>query len=107
MALTATRLEYRIELSNVDRGCDRKQTLIVARHPSETQVHVTLRVLAWCLLVEDGLEFGPGLSTPDAADLWTAELEGRRTTWIECGHATVEKLRKVQQHNAGIKVHVV
>ena len=35
------------------------ETLIVARHPSETQEHVILRVLAWCLLHEEGLAMRP------------------------------------------------
>lgn len=107
MALQATRLEYRITLSNVDRGVDVKESLIVARHPSETQEHVTLRVLAWCLLHEERLEFGPGLSDPDVADLWTRDLTGQLTTWVECGTADADKVRKVMLHNAGIAVHAV
>jgi uncharacterized protein YaeQ len=107
MALQATRLSFTVALSNVDRRRELTQTLLVARHPSETQEHAILRVLAWCLVNEDGLEFGPGLSTPDAADLWTRDLTGRLTTWVECGAATAERLRKVQQHNPGIAVHVV
>jgi uncharacterized protein YaeQ len=107
MALRATRLEYRIALSHVDRGVDVKEAVIVAQHPSETAEHVTLRVLAWCLLHEERLEFGPGLSDPDVADLWTRDLTGRLTTWIECGTADAEKVRKVLQHNPGCQVHAV
>jgi uncharacterized protein YaeQ len=107
MALPSTRLEYRLTLSNVDRGVDLERNLIVAQHPSETLEHVTLRVLAWCLLHEERLEMGPGLSDPDVPDLWTRDLTGRVTTWIECGAADADKLRKVLQHNAGVSVHVV
>lgn len=107
MALAPTRLEYRVTLSQVDRGREANETVIVARHPSETQEHVTLRLLAWCLLHEDGLAFGPGLSTPDAADLWTHDATGRLTTWIEVGSATAERLRKTLAHHAGAECHVV
>ena len=107
MALQPTRLEFRLTLSHVDRGIDATETLYVARHPSETQEHVVLRVLAWCLLHEEGLAFGPGLSTPDAADLWTHDATGRLTTWIECGAATAERLRNSLQHHSGAKTHVV
>jgi uncharacterized protein YaeQ len=107
MALQPTRYEYRLTLSNTDRGVDRAESVYIARHPSETMVHATLRVLAWCLLSEEGLAFGPGLSSPDAADLWTHDATGRLTTWVECGNATAERLRKVQQHNSHVKVHVV
>jgi uncharacterized protein YaeQ len=107
MALTPTRLEYRLTLSHVDRGREVAETVIVARHPSETQQHVTLRMLAFCLLSQEGLTFGPGLSTPDAADLWTHDATGRLTSWIECGAATAERLRKALAHHAGAEAHVV
>src|SRR5690242_18614557 len=108
MALQPTRMEYRLTLSNVDRGREATdQALYVARHPSETMEHVTLRVLAWCLLNEDGLELGPGLSTPDAADLWTRDATGRLTTWVECGGVTAERLRKQMTQHAGAQAHVV
>ena len=107
MAMQPTRLEFRLTLSHVDRGLDVAETLYVARHPSETQEHVVLRVLAWCLLQEEGLAMGPGLSTPDAADLWTHDATGRLTTWVECGTATAERLRKSLQHHSGARCHVV
>jgi len=107
VALGSTRMEFRIALSHVDRAVEVSETVIVGRHPSETAEHLTLRVLAWCLLYEPRLEFGPGLSTPDAADLWAHDLTGRLTTWIECGAAAAEKLRKVVQHHPGARVHVV
>jgi uncharacterized protein YaeQ len=107
MALPATRYEYRIALSHVDRAREVTEPVIIARHPSETADHLTLRVLAWCLLNEEGLAFGPGLSDPDAADLWTKDLTGRLITWVECGSAAAEKVRKVVLHNSGITAHVV
>jgi uncharacterized protein YaeQ len=107
MALPSTRLEYRIALSHVDRGLEAAQPVIVAQHPSETRAHVTLRVLAWCLFHEERLAFGPGLSTPDAADLWAHDLTGQLTAWIECGTADGEKLKKVIAHNPGATVHVL
>lgn len=107
MALSPTRLEFRVTLSHVDRAIDVSETVYVARHPSETQVHVILRLLAWCLLHEEGIAFGPGLSTPDAADLWTHDATGRLTTWIEAGTATAERLRKSLQHHSGAQAHIV
>jgi uncharacterized protein YaeQ len=107
MALSPTRLEYRVTLSHVDRARDVTETVIVARHPSETQEHVTLRLLAWCLFTEEGLAFGPGLSTPDTPDLWTREATGRLTTWIECGSADAEKLRKLLSHHSGCATYVL
>src|SRR5258708_19128464 len=107
MALAPVRMEYRIQLAHVTRGRDVTETVVVGRHPSETAEHLTLGVLGWCLLNEERIEFGPGLSTPDAADLWTHDLTGRLVTWIECGAAQGEKLRRTLQQNAGAQAHVV
>ena len=107
MALAPTRREFRLTLSHVDRGIERAETVIAAQHPSETNEHLTLRLLAWCLFAEEGLTFGPGLSTPDTADLWTHDLTGRLTRFIECGAARGEALRKVVHQHSGAEVHVV
>lgn len=107
MALPAARFEYRLTLSDADRGVDVKRPLVVARHPSETAEHLTLRVLAYCLLFDERLEPGPGLSDPEGADLWARDLVGTLTTWVECGAADPDKVRKVMQHNADATVHAV
>lgn len=107
MALTATRFDYRISLSNLDRGVTYSGSLVAAQHPSETVERLTLRVLAWCLLWEERLELGPGLSTRDSADVWAHDLTGRVTTWIECGTANAEELRKVMQQNSPLAAHAV
>jgi uncharacterized protein YaeQ len=107
MAQPSTRMDFRIELSNVDRDRTASERVVVARHPSESAEHVILRVLAYCLFHEDGLAFGPGISDAESADLWTRDPAGRLTTWIECGAAPFEKLKKIVQHNAGIAVHAL
>ena len=107
MALPSTRMDFRIELSQVDRGRQASERVVVARHPSESADHVILRVLAYCLFHEDGLTFGPGLSDAEGADLWTRDPAGRITTWIECGAAPFEKLKKVAQHHSGAAVHAL
>jgi uncharacterized protein YaeQ len=107
MALPSTRMDFRVELSHVDRGREASERVVVARHPSESAEHVILRVLAYCLFHEEGLAFGPGLADAEGADLWTRDPAGRLTTWIECGTASFEKLKKVVQHNAGVAVHAL
>jgi len=107
MALQPTRFDFRITLSNTDRAREANASVLVARHPSETHAHAILRVLAWCLFNEEGLEFGPGISEPDTADLWTRDRTGQLTTWIECGTASAEKLRTIQKHNSRLALHVL
>jgi len=107
MALQATRLVFRLTLSNVDRGVEREEPVNLARHPSETQEHVVLRMLAWCLLCREGLEFGPGLSTPDTPDLWARDLTGRTTTWIECRAVEPERLKKIVNGSGAAEIAFV
>ena len=107
VALPSARREFRIALSHVPRGITRDDAVILAQHPSESEEHVVLRVLARCFLFEESLTFGPGLSTPDAADLWAHDLTGRLTLWVECGTADAEELVKIAQRHAGAQVHAV
>ncbi len=107
MALPSTRMDFRIDLSHVDRNRQASERVVVARHPSESGEHVVLRVLAYCIFHEEGLAFGPGLSDAEGADLWTRDPTGRITTWIECGAAPFEKLKKIVQHNAGAAVYAL
>ena len=107
MALPSTRMDFRIELSHVDRGLEASERVVVARHPSESLDHLILRVLAHCIFHEEGLAFGPGISDAEGADLWTRDPAGRLTTWIECGAAPFDKLKKIVQHNAGVAVHAL
>lgn len=107
MALSPVRYEYRLALSDVDRRLDVETTVLTARHPSETAAHLTLRVLAYCLLYRDDLAFGPGLSDGEGADLEVRDGGGRVLLWAECGAVEASKLRRVVQQNHEAAVHVV
>ena len=107
MALQATRLVFRVTLSNVDRGINREEPVNLARHPSETQNHVILRMLAWCLFYREGLEFGPGLSAPDTPDLWARDLTGRVTSWIECRAVESDRLKKIVNGSGAAEIAFV
>jgi uncharacterized protein YaeQ len=106
MADGGRRRQFRIHLSDVERGRDRDETLVVGQHPSETDEHVALCVLAWCLVDDPGLAFGPGLSQRDTPDLWSHTGEGRVRTWVECGLLDGERLRRILRRNPDAAVHV-
>ena len=107
MALSSVRYEFKIALSDSERGVQLDTAIVAARHPSETAEHLILRVLAFCLLHRDGLGFGAGLSDGDASDLEARDGSGRVTVWVECGSTEAARLRKIVQQNAGAEVHVV
>jgi len=107
VARVPTRHEYRLVLSHVDAEQHLEESVVVARHPSETAEHLVLRMLSWCLLRRDGLAFGAGLSDGDASDLQVMAPGGGYALWVECGAADLEKVRRVASQNAGCEVEVV
>ena len=63
MALGAVVYKAQLSISNLDRGWYGQPVLTIARHPSETEKRLMLRMLAWCVRAGDRLEFGRGLSS--------------------------------------------
>ena len=102
MALGATVYKANIALSDLDRSYYAEHVLTVARHPSETQTRLMLRILAFCLHAGEKLEFGRGLSTEGEPALWDIDDTGSIVSWIELGTPDVRTVRKA----AGRSEHV-
>ena len=86
MALRATIFKLDLHVADMVRGYYDSHTLTLARHPSETDERMMLRVLAYALYASEGLSFTRGLSTTDEPSLWEKDLTGTILTWIELGH---------------------
>ena len=78
-------------------------TLTLARHPSETDERMMVRLCALALQAHtlssvcngDGtLAFGAGLSDPDEPDVWLRDFTGRTRVWIEVGQPEDKPLIK-------------
>jgi uncharacterized protein YaeQ len=85
MALKSTIFKAELSVADVDRHYYRDHVLTIARHPSETDERMMVRVLAFALHADDTLEFGRGLSTEDEPDLWRRDLTGSISRWIDVG----------------------
>ncbi len=97
MALKATIFKARLQIADMDRGLYADHALTLARHPSETDERMMVRLLAFALHVpaddHDGaLEFGKGLSDADEPDLIRRDLTGRIRHWIEVGQPDDKRL---------------
>jgi uncharacterized protein YaeQ len=79
MALNSTIYKVELQISDMDRHYYATHTLTLARHPSETEERLMVRLLAFALYAEDRLEFGKGISDEDEPALWrkayTDEIE--------------------------------
>ena len=76
MALGATVYKAQLSISDLDRNWYGEPVLTLARHPSETETRLMLRVLAWCMRAGEKLEFGRGLSTDGDPALWELDDTG-------------------------------
>ena len=94
MALKSTIFKVELSVADIDRGYYRDHSLTLARHPSETDERMMVRVLAFALHADDALEFGRGLSAEDEPDLVRRDLTGAIHTWIEVGLPEAREVRK-------------
>lgn len=94
MALQATPYKVELDISNVDQGIYDSVKIVVARHPSETELRLTARILAYALYYHEHLKFGRGLSDADEPALWQVNLAGVIEHWVDVGQPDPERMLK-------------
>jgi uncharacterized protein YaeQ len=94
MALKSTICRAELEIADIDRGYYRDHSITLARHPSETDERMMVRLLAFALHADDALAFGRGLSADGEPDLWQHDLTGTIEQWIDVGLPDEREVRK-------------
>jgi uncharacterized protein YaeQ len=94
MALKATIFKVELNISDMDRHYYGDHTLTIARHPSETDERMMVRLLAFALHAHEALTFGRGISTDDEPDLWLKDLTGAIECWIDVGLPDEKLIRR-------------
>jgi uncharacterized protein YaeQ len=94
MALKSTIFKADIQIADMDRHYYQNHVLTIARHPSETDERMMVRLLAFVLNAHDALSFGKGLSAEDEPDLWQKDLTGAIELWIEVGQPDERRILK-------------
>ncbi|EGV32481.1 YaeQ family protein [Thiorhodococcus drewsii AZ1] len=94
MALKATIFKAQVQISDLNRHYYEGHALTLARHPSETDARLMVRLLAFCLYANERLVFTKGISTDDEPDLWQHSLSGEIERWIELGQPDERRLRQ-------------
>ena len=94
MALKSTIFKAKLGIADMDRPYYGEHQLTLARHPSETDERLMVRLLAFALFADDRLEFGRGLSTEDEPALWIKDYTGDVRLWIEVGLPDERLLRR-------------
>ena len=94
MALKSTIFKANLQVADIDHGYYEDHALTLARHPSETDERMMVRLAALAFQAHqlqtvcggDGtLAFGAGLSDPSEPDVWLRDYTGQVRLWIEVG----------------------
>jgi uncharacterized protein YaeQ len=94
MALKSTIYKANLSIANIDQAYYAEHSLTLARHPSETDERMMVRLVALAMQAYqlqllcngDGvLAFGAGLSDVNEPDVWLKDFTDQIQMWIEVG----------------------
>jgi uncharacterized protein YaeQ len=105
MALKATIFKADLQIADMDRHYYHEHALTIARHPSETDERMMVRVLAFARHAHAALAFGKGLSDVEEPDLWQKDLTGAIDLWIEVGQPDEKRILKACGRAARVAVY--
>ncbi|KAA2316773.1 YaeQ family protein [Pseudooceanicola sediminis] len=94
MAQNATIYKVELSVSDMDRHYYETHKLTVAKHPSETDERLMLRILAFALNAHEHLELTKGLSTDEEPDIWQKTLGGEIALWVALGLPSEKIMRQ-------------
>ena len=110
MALKATIHKAQLQLSDMDRNLYCDHSVTIARHPSETDERLVVRLLALALnapasLDESPLELAKDMWEPDEPSLWQKDATGRVTHWIDLGQPDEKRLLRTSARVERLSVY--
>ena len=114
MALKSTIFKVQLSVADIDHAYYADHALTLARHPSETDERMMIRLVALALQAHqlqsvcqgDGvLAFGAGLSDPNDPDVSLTDFTGLRRLWIEVGQPEDKPIMKACQKADAVMVY--
>lgn len=94
MAQNATIYKVELSVSDMDRHYYETHKLTLAKHPSETDERLMVRIVAFALNAHENLEMTKGLSTDDEPDIWQKSLNGTLDVWVALGLPSEKVVRQ-------------
>jgi len=94
MAANATVYKANLNIANMDTHYYAEHTLVLAKHPSENDLRLMVRLLAFVFNANEDLVFCKGISHDDEPDLWQKSLGGDIELWIDLGQADEKRIKK-------------
>lgn len=106
MASNATIYKATLQIADLDRQYFQDHALTLARHPSETEERLMVRLLAFALHADENLSFGRGVGVEDEPALWQRDDTGTIDLWIEIGQPDEKTLRQACGRSKQVIVYV-
>lgn len=94
MAIKATIYKAELQISDMGRNYYHDHALTIARHPSETDERLMVRLLAFAMHAEDALTVASGLTHNDEPDICRKDLTGAIELWIDIGQPDEKSIRR-------------
>ena len=95
MAPKATIHHFVVNVADSDRDFYERLDFRIAQHPSESVRYLLTRVLAYCLVHEEGIRFSKGgVSSRDEPPLSVVDAQGQLRVWIDVGVPSAERLHR-------------
>lgn len=104
MALSSTIFKAQLDLSDLNRNHYESYKLTLARHPSENDQRMMLRLLAFALYADERLAFTKGISTAEEPDLWIKNYSGEIELWIDLGLPDEKRIRQAHSHTKKVVI---
>jgi len=104
MAIKSTIYKIDLQIADMDRNYYAQHNLTLARHPSETDERLMVRIIAFTLYASEALSFGKGLSDDEEPDLWQKDLTGAIQLWMDVGLPDEREIRKACGKSAQVAV---
>jgi uncharacterized protein YaeQ len=105
MAQNATIFKAALQIADIERDYYREHALTIARHPSETDERMMVRLLAFARHAHEGLRFGRGLDDDEEPDLWRKDPTGAVGVWIDVGQPDERRIRRACGRAAAVFVY--
>lgn len=94
MAAGATIHKAQLNISDMDRNYYETHELTIAKHPSETDKRLMLRLAAFALNANDRLIITTGIDVEDEPALWEKDYSNDIKLWIDIGQPDEKRVRK-------------
>jgi uncharacterized protein YaeQ len=105
LALKATIFKAALHVADMGRNYYHDHALTIARHPSETDERMMVRLLAFALHAHERLAFGQAIGSDDEPDLWRRDLTGAIEDWIDVGLPDGKRIRNACGRSAQVFVY--